>query len=256
MAQVVVEDHGRARVVRINRPEAANALSSVVMTDIGNVLQAAETDDAVRCIVITGAGDRVFSSGMDLREFVQTSRQVAPTSGPGLGIFLNRVYAKPIIAAVNGAAVAGGFEIVLAADLVVAATHATFGLPQVRRGLVAGANGLSLARRIPRVRAMEIALTGDPIGAAEALAVGLVNRVVPAAQVLDEALRFASALERSAPNALAVTKRAMLASPALAPEIVAELEETFGGDEAREGAKAFIDGRAPAWAPPSELARR
>src|SRR5205823_14566270 len=153
-----------------------------------------EADDAVRAIVVTGAGDRAFCAGMDLKDFAaQSSDEAQPEPDPGEAADPTRHqlipwdYPKPIVAALNGATVAGGFELMMSCDLVVAGDQVVFGLAEVKRGLIPGGGGTLLATRVPLSVALEITLTGDTFDAARALELGLVNRVVPADRVLDEA---------------------------------------------------------------------
>jgi enoyl-CoA hydratase len=185
---------------------------------------------------------------MDLRAFA-AGGAVIDESRPGLEVFTQRVYPKPIIAAVNGTAVAGGFELVLACDLAVVADHAKFGLPEVRRGLIAAGGGTNLPRRIPLALALELALTGDTIDAERALRLGLVNRIAPGDQVLAQALDLAATIARNGPLAVRVTKELMLAQAAGAgqDEIAAAAAQVFASADAKEGAVAFAEKREPRW---------
>ncbi|HEX3786227.1 MAG TPA: crotonase/enoyl-CoA hydratase family protein [Pseudonocardiaceae bacterium] len=245
---VLVEQRDAVTVVTINRPEARNALDAETMAGIGEALVAADQNVDVRAVVLTGAGDRAFCAGMDLRAFAAGGR-VVDESRPGLEVFTEQVFPKPIIAAVNGAAVAGGFELVLACDLVVAAEHARFGLPEVKRGLVAAGGGTNLPRRIPLALALELALTGDLFDAARAQQLGLVNRVVPGERVLDEAIALATAIARNGPLALRVTKELLVAQARGAgrAEIAAVTAPVFASADAKEGAVAFAEKREPRW---------
>lgn len=245
---VLVEQHGAVTVVTINRPEARNALDAETMAGIGEAFAAAELDPEVRAVVLTGAGDRAFCAGMDLRAFA-AGGAIIDESRPGLEVFTQRVFPKPVIAAVNGAAVAGGFELVLACDLVVAADHVKFGLPEVKRGLVAAGGGTRLPRRVPLAVALELGLTGETFGPERALALGLVNRVVPGDQVLTEALALAQGIARNGPMALRVTKELMWAEAqgATAETIEKATREVFGSADAKEGAQAFAEKREPVW---------
>jgi enoyl-CoA hydratase len=245
---VLVERRDAVTVVTINRPEVRNALDAETMAGIGEALVAAERDGDVRAVVLTGAGDRAFCAGMDLRAFAAGGLP-ADESRPGLEVFTERVFPKPIIAAVNGTAVAGGFELMLACDLAVAADHARFGLPEVKRGLVAAGGGTNLPRRIPLALAMELALTGETFEAARALHLGLVNRVVPGPDVLTEALALAATIARNGPLALRVTKELLAAQArgAGAGEIAAAAAPVFASADAKEGAVAFAEKREPRW---------
>jgi enoyl-CoA hydratase len=245
---VLVEQRDAVTVVTISRPEVRNALDAETMAGIGEALMAAEQDGDVRAVVLTGAGDRAFCAGMDLRAFAAGGPTV-DESRPGLEVFTERVFPKPIIAAVNGAAVAGGFELMLACDLAVAADHARFGLPEVKRGLVAAGGGTNLPRRIPLALAMELALTGETVDAARARQLGLVNRVVPGAEVLTEALALAATIARNGPMALRVTKELLVgqARGASRAEIAAAAAPVFASADAKEGAVAFAEKREPRW---------
>jgi enoyl-CoA hydratase len=245
---VLVEQRDAVAVVTISRPEVRNALDAETMAGIGEALMAAEQDGDVRAVVLTGAGDRAFCAGMDLRAFAAGGPTV-DESRPGLEVFTERVFPKPIIAAVNGAAVAGGFELMLACDLAVAADHARFGLPEVKRGLVAAGGGTNLPRRIPLALAMELALTGETVDAARARRLGLVNRVVPGAEVLTEALALAATIARNGPMALRVTKELLVgqARGASRAEIAAAAAPVFASADAKEGAVAFAEKREPRW---------
>ncbi|WP_395108035.1 enoyl-CoA hydratase-related protein [Actinomadura sp. SCN-SB] len=246
---VGIERRGPLTIVTIDRPEARNALTPETMTGLGTAFQDAEGDPEVRALILTGAGDRAFCAGMDLKAFAAGGKPAG--DGPGLEIFTERVFPKPIIAAVNGAAVGGGFELALACDLVVAAEHARFGLPEIRRGLVAAGGGTRLPRRIPLAIALEMGLTGEYIDAPRARELGLVNRVVPASELLDSAAELAGLAARNAPLALSVTKKLMRAEAEGAPmaEIMAECRAVFESADAMEGARAFTEKREPRWRP-------
>jgi len=243
---VLVSREGAVVVVTINRPEARNALDAETMAGIGEAFVAAEDDPEVRAVVLTGAGDRAFCAGMDLRAFA-SGGPIIDSSRPGLEVFTQRAYPKPVIAAVNGTALAGGFELVLACDLAVVADHAKLGIPEVKRGLVAAGGGTNLPRRIPL--ALELGLTGEPIDATRALELGLVNRVVQGAQVLAEALTLAGTIARNGPLAVRVTKELMhaQASGASREEIGAASSRVFASADAKEGAMAFAEKREPRW---------
>jgi enoyl-CoA hydratase/carnithine racemase len=252
MAVVERERRGMVELVRLNRPEAKNAISPEVSRAMVDVLDAVEADRDVRAVVITGTGD-VFSAGADLK-VVAAGRalEIANVKGGFAGL-VRRDFPKPIIAAVNGHALAGGCEIVLACDLVVAAEGATFGIPEAKRGLMAAAGGLfRLPHRLPLAVALEMAMTGDAIGADRALQLGLVNRVVPADRVVDEAIALAEAIAANSPLAVRLSRRLVRESPGLtedeAWQRTNELSmEMFGSGDAIEGATAFAEKRAPVW---------
>ena len=191
---VDVTSHGAVRLVTINRPERANALDGATMGGIGTAFADAEADDSVQVVVLTGAGDRVFCAGMDLK--AQGDERTPPAGSPGLEVLMNRCYPKPVIVAVNGAAMGGGFELVMASDLAVVADHVTFGVPEVKRGVVGAGCSTRTAMRVPPAIVFEMTLTGDPITAHRARELGLVNEVVPEDEVLDRAMALASTHRR------------------------------------------------------------
>ncbi|EFC86837.1 Enoyl-CoA hydratase/isomerase [Parafrankia sp. EUN1f] len=244
---VDVDRRGPVMVVTINRPEAANALDAPTMSGLGHAFEQAEKDDEVRAVVLTGAGERVFCAGMDLKAFL--SGTVADIDGPGIGIFTRRLFPKPIIGAINGTAVGGGFELALACDLLVAAETARFGLPEVKRGLIAAGGGTRLPQRIPLPLALELGLTGAPVSAARLGEMGLVNRVVPVAEVLPVALELADQIAANGPLAVRVTKAMMVGELTAADwdGIAATVAPVFGSEDAKEGARAFAEKRPPNW---------
>lgn len=250
---LVEERRGSVSVLRLNRPDARNALSLELMSDLGRGLAAAEEDPAVRCVVLTGTGDRAFCAGMDLRSFAQG---MTPTEEQRAGLavfnrFLRGDVSVPLVAAANATALAGGFELLLACDLAVAASTASFGLPEVKRGLFAAGGGLFLGTRIPLAVALELTLTGDPVDAHRALALGLVNRVVDAVDVVDVAVELAERIAANGPLAVGATKRLVrlaAVDAAQAWTLQAELQpQVFGSEDAKEGAAAFVEKRAPVW---------
>jgi enoyl-CoA hydratase len=253
MAEVLRTTRDAVLVVTINRPEARNAVNGAVAEGLDAALDDAEADPAVAAVVLTGAGDVAFSAGMDLKAFVEGGVKAVYRSDRGFAGLTQRRFAKPLVAAVNGAALAGGLELVLACDLVVAAEHATFGIPEVKRGLMAGAGGvIRLPRRIPLATALEMGLTGEPIPAQRAWQLGLVNRVVPGPQVLDEAVALAAAIAANAPLAVAATKQLMREVLDLTEDQAWVRNDEIGrvpnlSEDAREGARAFAEKRRPVW---------
>ncbi len=247
---VLVTVDGGIAVITINRPEARNAVNGDVARGIARASDELDARSDVRAAILTGAGGS-FCAGMDLKGFL--AGDVPAVAGRGFGGITERPPAKPVIAAVEGYALAGGFELVLACDLVVASEEAKFGLPEVTRGLVAGAGGLlRLPRRVPYHLAMEIALTGEHFPAARLHEAGLVNRLVPAGQALAAARELAARVARGAPLALAASKRVIVESAdAGSAEAFARQSEiispVFSSADAMEGAVAFAEKRAPAW---------
>ncbi len=248
--EVLRERRGHVEILTINRPEARNAINRATAIALSEALDDCASDDDVWAVVLTGSGDKAFSAGMDLKAFAQGE---FPATEHGFGGITNRVFAKPLIAAANGAALAGGFEMLISCDLVVAADHARFGIPEAQRGLVAGAGGLiRLAKLIPRAVAYEMALTADPIDAERAYELGLVNRVVPTEQVLDAAVALAERICQNAPLAVRTSKDVMYRSLEMSEEEAwAMNNEAFGmigrSADALEGAIAFAEKRTPQW---------
>jgi len=207
MSELLRERQGHIEILTINRPEARNAINLATATALSDALDDIEADDDVWVVVLTAAGDKAFSAGMDLKAFASGE---FPITEKGFGGITKRDFPKALIAACNGSALAGGCEIMLSCDLVVAADHAKFGIPEVARGLVAGAGGLiRLPKRIPRAIALELALTGEPIDAQRALQIGLVNRVVPGDQLMTEAMALAERIAKNAPMAVRLSKQVM-----------------------------------------------
>jgi enoyl-CoA hydratase len=246
------ERRGRVEILAIARPEARNAISGEVAQAIEAALDDLEADDEVWAVVVTGRGP-TFSAGADLKAIAAGRGIELMTKRGGFGGITQREFSKPLIAAVNGAALAGGFEIVLSCDLVVAADDAVFGLPEVTRGLFAAAGGLlRLPKRVPLALATELAITGDTINAHRAHALGLVNRVVPREQVLDEALALAERVAENAPIAVRNSLRMVREAGDLSEqdawsrsrELAAEVAST---KDAIEGATAFAEKRKPNW---------
>ena len=247
---VNVSREGSTTIVEIDRPERRNALDGATMAGIGTAFAEAEADDAVRAIVLTGAGDQAFCAGMDLK--ASPEERTLPPGNPGLGIFTTRCYPKPVIAAVNGAAAGGGFELMIASDLSVVADHATFAIPEVKRGLVGAGCTTFTAMRVTPAIAFELCCIGDTFDAARAEQLGLVNEVVPAADVLPTALDYAARVTANAPLAVAVTKQLIWDENRMhdAEEwaaIRAKAAPVFVSEDAREGALAFAERRAPVW---------
>ena len=247
---VATEVTGGIAVITISRPEARNAVNGDVARGIAAAVEACDASSDVRVLVLTGAGG-TFCAGMDLKGFLAGDTPTVP--GRGFAGITERPPVKPVIAAVEGYALAGGFEIVLSCDLVVASQTAKFGLPEVRRGLVAGAGGLlRLANRIPYHLAMEMILTGEHFPASRLAEAGLVNRLVSAGQALEGARDLAAKVALGAPLSLAASKRVVVESAdwesgeafARQSEIISPV---FGSADAIEGAVAFAEKRQPAW---------
>jgi crotonobetainyl-CoA hydratase len=251
----------RLALITLNRPAALNAVNAALSTAVGTALESAAADHDVRAVVITGAG-RAFCAGADLKE-IAAGRPVAAEGHPEWGFagLVRHWIDKPVIAAVNGFAMGGGTEIALACDLVVASSAAVFGLPEVKRGLLAAAGGvIRLQRQIPLKRALELALTGDGIDARTALEWGLVNRVVEPDEVLSVALELAGRIAENAPLSVGATKRMVHSTsgggsdwhPSWAGADPWQVNDdvtraVFASEDATEGARAFAEKREPRW---------
>jgi enoyl-CoA hydratase/carnithine racemase len=248
---------GRVAIVVMDRPEARNAMNREMTQQLDSTYDELASDDSVWAVVLTGAGDRAFCAGQDLKELAsrpsgpQTETPGRPSGG--FGGITRRDFPKPIIAAVNGFAMGGGFEICLACDLVVAEQHATFGLPEVKRGLFAAGGGVvRLGKRLPLPLAMEMVLTGEPITAQRAVELGLVNRVVPSGEGVRSSVELANTICQAAPLAVRVSKKIVRASLAQGDGELWDLQAQLGAELRRsedylEGPRAFIEKRAPRW---------
>lgn len=247
--EILTERRGRTLVITINRPEARNAFNLAVAQGLADAMDELDGTAELSVAIVTGAGGN-FCAGMDLKAFM--AGEVPSIPGRGIG-FTERPPRKPVIAAVEGYALAGGTEIVLATDLVVASKVAKFGIPEVKRGLVAGGGGLlRLPQRIPYAIAMELALTGDHLPAQRAHQLGLVNVLAEPGAALDAAIALAEKITANGPLAVAATKRIIVESRAWSPETAfAEqakiLMPVFTSNDAKEGAIAFAEKRPPRW---------
>jgi enoyl-CoA hydratase len=253
MSELLRERRGHIEILTINRPKARNAINGAVSRGFAAAFDELEADDDCWVVIVTGAGDQAFSAGMDLKAFTAGEAGEIMGAKGGFGGIVQRGFAKPLIAAVNGSALAGGCEIMLACDLVVAVERAVFGIPEVKRGLMAGAGALiRLPKRIPPTIALELAMTGASIDAQRALALGLINRVVPAERLMEESLALADAIAKNAPLAVRVSKRVMKQAGEL-PDAEgwainnAAMPEVFGSADAMEGPIAFAEKRDPVW---------
>ncbi|HEY2488100.1 MAG TPA: crotonase/enoyl-CoA hydratase family protein [Streptosporangiaceae bacterium] len=248
--EVLIEIDGGIAVITINRPQARNAVNGAVSAGIAAAVEDLDARRDVRVLILTGAGG-TFSAGMDLKGFLTGDNPLA--GGRGFGGITERPPAKPVIAAVEGYALAGGFELVLACDLVVAGEEAQFGLPEVTRGLAAGAGGLlKLRERIPYHAAMRIVLTGERVSAGDLHQAGLISRVVPAGQALEAARDLAARVAANAPLAVVASKRVVVESADWRSEEAFArqgeiLGAVFGSADAIEGAAAFAEKRPPVW---------
>jgi enoyl-CoA hydratase len=248
--EVRVSQIGAVQLITINRPQAKNAVNLAVCKGIAAAMDELEERGDLRACVITGAGGS-FCAGMDLKAFV--NGELPFLEGRGFAGFVNSPPSKPLIAAVEGYALAGGFEIALACDLIVAADDARFGIPEVKRGLVAAAGGLlRLPRQLPQRVAMELALTGDMLAAPRAYELGLINSLSAPGGALDEALKLAGRIVANGPLAVAASKRILLESADwktadMFAHQASIANPVLASADAKEGAIAFAEKRAPRW---------
>ncbi len=247
---VLTEPRDGALLITLNRPDQRNAVNGAVAEGVAAALERLDADDALSVGILTGAG-RGFCAGMDLKAFVQGER---PWFGDrGFAGITQRSASKPLIAAIEGFAVAGGLEVALACDLVVAASGAKLGIPEAKRGLLAvGGALLHLPRRIPYHVAMELALTGDPITAERAYELGLVNRVAEPDHAVTEALTLAAQIAANGPLALIGSKRIIKESRDWPLEEMWDrqgkiAEPVMSSEDAQEGSRAFAEKRDPQW---------
>lgn len=256
---VLTERNGNILIITINRAEARNAVNAHVHVGVGLALEEADADPEIRAVIITGAGEKSFCAGADLVA-ISRGEQLIPADKAqaawGFAGIVSHPISKPIIAAVNGFAFGGGCEIALSADLVVAADHAQFGLPEVKVGLFAAAGGaFRIARQLPHKIAMEHLLTGDPFDAPTALKYGFANRVVPLADLLPTAIALAEKIASNAPLSVQASKR--IALGIINDEVPTEADDwatntrernvVFTSEDAREGPLAFAQKRKPEW---------
>ena len=244
MTVVRTERVGSALLITIDRPEARNAVDAATAAELSAALDELEATPELRVGVLTGAGG-TFSAGMDLKAALQGESPEIP--GRGFGGLTEAELTKPLIAAVEGFAMGGGFELALGCDLIVAAENAKFGLPEVKRGLIAAGGGVvRLPERIPHHLAMEILLTGEPINGIRAGSLGLANRVVTAGETAAVALQLAEQIALNAPLALAAVKNVVRASDRWAAQRT-EIAKLMTSADVREGMTAFAERRAPQW---------
>lgn len=256
---LLVERRGRVMVLTLNRPAARNSVDVALTFALGDALEEADSDRDVWAVVLTGSGDKSFCAGADLKALARGENLIPDDPARakwGFAGYVSHPISKPTIAAVNGFALGGGTEMALASDLVVASETASFGLPEVKRGLMAAAGGVfRLPAQIPSKIAMEMILTGEPVTAERALALGLVNRVVPQPEVLEAAVVLAESICANAPLSVQASKRVALGidDGHIAAEDAAwrhNNEETrvlMSSHDAKEGPRAFGEKRTPVW---------
>lgn len=251
---LTLERHGEhVALLTIQRERSGNAVNAALAQALEAAVRECEADDGVRALVLTGAGTRAFCAGADLKEVAAGRAEKLLTRDGGFAGFVRLPRRKPCIAAVEGAALAGGLEILLACDMAVASETATFALPEVKRGLIALAGGAyRLPRAIPRSLALEMIASGDPIDAAAALGHGLVNRVVPPGEACRVALALATRIAGNAPLAvyesLEIARRSYESGEAELDRLGAQAwRRLIASEDFKEGPRAFIEKRAPRW---------
>jgi enoyl-CoA hydratase/carnithine racemase len=240
-------------LVTLNRPEKRNAVNAAIARGMDAAVKRAEADPNVRVVILTSSNDAVFCAGADLAEIAAGTSEALYTKDGGFAGFTSAIRMKPWIAAAKGAVVAGGLELCLACDMIVAADDARFGVPEVKRCLVASEGGVTrLPKAIPRAVALEMIATGDPISAKRAYEVGLINRVVPAGEVLETARALARAIAANAPLAVyesvSVAKRVMVMSDEEGSRLAREaMNRIRDAEDFKEGPRAFVEKRPPVW---------
>jgi enoyl-CoA hydratase len=248
--EVLVDVTDGIMTVTLNRPEAKNAANRAVAVGVAAAMDELDSNDSIHVAIITGAGG-TFCAGMDLKAFV--SGEMPMVEGRGFAGLTEAPPRKPLIAAVEGYALAGGLELAISCDLIVTADNAKFGIPEVKRGLAAAAGGLmKLPRQIPSRLAMEMAITGDFITAQRAYEMGLVNQIVPAGTALEAAKVMAARIVANGPLAVAISKQVVRESADWSAQEMWKKQQDlvmpiFGSEDAMEGSIAFAEKRAPNW---------
>jgi crotonobetainyl-CoA hydratase len=252
----LAERRGNVLLITINRPEARNAVNAAVSTAVGDALQEAQDDPEVRAVVITGAGES-FCAGADLKAISRRENLYHPDHGDwGFAGYVQHYIDKPTIAAVNGTAFGGGTELALASDLVIAEERTRFGLPEVKRGLIAAAGGaFRIVDHLPRKVAMELLFTGEPMSSADALKWGMINQVVPDGTAVNAALALAERITCNAPLAVWASKRVAIgvddgvitSDEAGWARTMREIGALIRSEDATEGPRAFAEKRQPVW---------
>lgn len=252
-ASVLFEMRGpHVALVTLNRPSARNAVDGAMARAIDHIVDTTEADDAVRVVVLASSHDSVFCAGADLAEIAR-GNAAALITGKGFGGLTEAQRRKPWIAAVDGAAFAGGCELALACDMIVGSKKARFGLPEVKRGLFAGAAGpYRLPRALPRNIALELVATGDPLDAGRASELGLLNRLVPPGEALDAALALADTIAQNAPysvrESLNLARQAFDLNEAELRALSRQtMDRVFASEDAQEGPRAFLEKRPAVW---------
>ncbi|HUH99421.1 MAG TPA: enoyl-CoA hydratase-related protein [Nitrososphaerales archaeon] len=242
---------GPVATIRLNRPEALNALNSVLVRELVQALASLELNEAVRCVVLTGS-DKAFCAGADVKEMVNMSAAEIATGDHLRAVWESAAkFQKPLVAALSGYALGGGLELAMCCDIIIASEGTKLGQPEINIGIIPGGGGTQrLSRAVGKYKAMEMVLSGASISAEEAKALGLVNRVVPPGKYLEEAAKLAAEIASKAPMAVRSAKQAILASleKGLAPGLEHErtlFYELFGTEDKKEGMSAFLEKRKP-----------
>ncbi len=247
----VIDDH--IGLVRLNRPDKRNAVNEDVATAMDWIVRETESNPEIRVVILASTSDGAFSAGADLSEISKGRGHTLSTRDGGFGGLARAKREKPWIAAVAAPALAGGCELALSCDMIVASDNSRFGLPEVKRGLFAGAGGVfRLTRRLPAAIAYELVATGDPIDATRAYQLGLVNRLTTADKVLDEAVALAKAVSVNAPLSVRESLKVSRMSFDMPEEELWKVSArtsalVFSSEDAREGPVAFLEKRAPVW---------
>jgi enoyl-CoA hydratase len=247
---ILVERQEHIGIVTLNRPKELNALNFQLVSELAQALEAFDRDESIRCIVLTGAGEKAFAAGADIKEMSDKSPIDMMMGGFEAWLHIRHIH-KPMIAAVGGYAFGGGCELAMHCDMIVASENARFAQPEIKIGIIPGAGGTQrLARTFGKFRALEMVLTGEPFTAQEMAAHGLVNRVVPKGEHLNEAIKLAKVLAERPPVAVRLAKEAVLAAFETALEEGLEIERKnffllFATEDMREGMRAFMEKRPP-----------
>lgn len=250
---LVRDRRGGVVVARLNRPDARNALTPELLRAIGAAIVDAEADPDIRAVVLTGTGDRAFCAGMDLRAFAAGEQAGLGDDEATRGFFrlIEGETTIPVVGAANATAVAGGFELLLGCDVIIASSEAEFGLPEVKRGLFPAGGGTFLGTRVALGIALEMTLTGDVIDAERAYELGLVNAIATPDEVIGTAVAFAERIAANGPLGVAAVKELVRLGVSDAARARQRLDEwrhvVFSSEDAKEGAAAFVEKRAPVW---------
>ena len=250
---ILVERKNKIEIITLNRPKAGNSIDGELAQALNNALNQAEKDPEVYAVILTGAGSKVFCAGADVKYMAKYGAEGTKIQGHGFGGLTERFFAKPLICAVNGAAMGGGLELALACDIIIAAEHAKFGFPEVKLGIIAAGGGpIRIMRSVSRAIALELLFTGDGISAQRALEIGLINRVAASENLLDQTLELVERIANNAPIAVRGTKELACKSIDLDLEDAFKLSNSIRdrvreSEDSKEGSLAFREKRTPVW---------